>query len=158
MLLLLPLHIMAMLALGLLIGQQGWRRVVTAAYATAVAAGLMAIALAYVPRFASECLLTATVLAGLMLALARPCPGWGGVALAATIGTSLAVDSPPETISLREANLTLAGIWVGACVAVWLVAALSVRCQRTWQRLGIRVAGSWIAASAILVLALRLVR
>ena len=29
---------------------------------------------------------------------------------------------------------------------------------RPWQRIGVRIVGSWIAASAILVLALRLAR
>jgi hypothetical protein len=29
---------------------------------------------------------------------------------------------------------------------------------RAWQQIGVRILGSWIAASAILVLALRLVR
>jgi hypothetical protein len=32
------------------------------------------------------------------------------------------------------------------------------RLRRHWQRIGIRIAGSWIAASAILVLALRFLR
>lgn len=39
-----------------------------------------------------------------------------------------------------------------------LVIAIATQATRPWQRIGIRIAGSWIAASAILVLALRLVR
>jgi urease accessory protein len=39
-----------------------------------------------------------------------------------------------------------------------VAAALTAYCRRDWQRIAVRVAGSWIAASAILVLALRLAR
>jgi hypothetical protein len=38
------------------------------------------------------------------------------------------------------------------------VSDLTARSRRDWQRIGVRIAGSWIAASAILVLALRLAR
>ena len=156
--LLLPMHLMAMLALGLLIGQQGWSRPVAGVYVAAVLIGLGAIALAYVPRFAEEGLLAATAVAGLLLAGARPWPASAGMALAAAIGLSLALDSPPEAISLREANITLTGTAAGASIALWAVAEVSARLVRPWQRLGARIIGSWIAASAILVLALRLVR
>ena len=39
-----------------------------------------------------------------------------------------------------------------------LVAAIAMHATRPWQRIGVRIVGSWIAASAILVLALRLAR
>jgi urease accessory protein len=156
--LLLPLHLMAMLSLGLLIGQQGWGRAVTAAYAAVVLIGLGAIALAYVPAFAEEGLLAATAVAGLLLALARPWPASLGGMLAMATGMSLALDSPPEALSLREANIALAVTAAGASTAVWSVAELSARLRQRWQRLGARILGSWMAASAILVLALRLLR
>jgi urease accessory protein len=128
-----------------------------AAYVAAVLIGLGAIALAYVPRFAQESLLAATAVTGLMLALARPWPVAGGMALAAASGLALALDSPPEAITLHEANLALAGTAAAAAAALWALAWLSARLHRHWQRTGARILGSWIAASAILVLALRLV-
>jgi hypothetical protein len=54
--------------------------------------------------------------------------------------------------------LELAGTAAGFTLALWAVAAFSVRLHRDWQRLGARILGSWIAASAVLVLALRLLR
>ena len=39
-----------------------------------------------------------------------------------------------------------------------LVIFISMHSKRSWQRIGVRIVGSWIAASAILVLALRLAR
>jgi urease accessory protein len=156
--LLLPTHLIAVLALGLLIGQQGWSRAVIVVYAAAVLTGLGAIALAYVPTFAQEGLLAASAMAGLMLALGRPLPDSIGAGLAAAIGLTLALDSPPEALSLRDANIALAGTAIGLIVALWAVAQISARLHQPWQRIGARIAGSWIAASAILVLALRLVR
>lgn len=156
--LLLPLHVMAVLSLGLLIGQQGWSRAVPAAYAAAVLVGLGAIALAAAPDFAEESLLVATALAGLLLALARSWPAGVGMALGVVVGLLLALDSPPQALALREANLELAGTAAGFTLALWAVAAFSVRLHRDWQRLGARILGSWIAASAVLVLALRLLR
>jgi hypothetical protein len=47
---------------------------------------------------------------------------------------------------------------VAAFVTLALVAFLASHAARPWQQIGVRVIGSWIAASAILVLALRLAR
>jgi urease accessory protein len=156
--LLVPAHVMALLALALLIGQQSWSRAVPAITVLAVLSGLGAIALAYVPTRADEGLLAATAIAGLLIALARPMPQAVGMALAAAIGFPLALGSPPEAISLRDANLALLGTAIGAPAALLASAWMASRVTRAWQRIGVRIAGSWIAASAILVLALRLVR
>jgi hypothetical protein len=37
-----------------------------------------------------------------------------------------------------------------------VVAAIAAHANADWQRLGLRIVGSWIAASAILVLAVQL--
>jgi hydrogenase/urease accessory protein HupE len=155
---LVPTHLMAMLALGLLIGQQRWGRAAIVAYAAGLLIGLGAIALAYVPTRAEESLLAATVIAGLALALARPWPTWAGTALAAGTGVSLALDSPPETLSLTKANLQLATTAIGTTAMVWAVALLGRWLSRPLPHLATRIVGSWTAASAVLVLALRVFR
>jgi urease accessory protein len=154
--LLVPTHTMAVLALALLIGQQSWDRTIPIVYVIALAAGLGAIALAYVPILAQEALLAASATAGLLLALARPLPPIVGWCLAGAIGAALALDSPPEAISLTEANLTLLGTAFGAAFVLLILVQGTSRLRHHWQRIGARIAGSWIAASAILVLALRL--
>jgi hypothetical protein len=153
-----PAHIMAVLALGTLIGRQGLQRSAIGAYAVAVLAGLAEIALAYVPTVAQESVLAATAVTGLLLALARPLPEWIVALLAAAVGYSLALNSPPEALSLAQANMQLAVTAVVAIAAVWLIASVANRLTRDWQQLGARILGSWIAASAILVLALMLFR
>jgi urease accessory protein len=71
------------------------------------------------------------------------------------VGLALGLDSPPDAILLREAIFSLLGTW---CAGVTLlVAALAVarRLARPWNGVALRVAGSWLAATAILALALR---
>jgi len=48
-------------------------------------------------------------------------------------------------------------MWSRVC-ARRVVTSIATGADRPWQRIGLRVVGSWIAASAILVLALRLMR
>ena len=79
--------------------------------------------------------------------------------VAATIafaaGAALGLDSPPETIFLGEAAVMLIGAACGAVAALALVTLCAAALGRPWQGMALRVAGSWIAAIAALVLALR---
>lgn len=151
-----PSHLMALVALGLLLGGQGWGVSALAAYIVAVLAGLGAIALAYVPAYAELVLLALAAVTGLLVALARPMPWTIGILLAAATGLALALDSPPEGISLADANLALLGTALSAMISLAILVWLVRHLRRDWQRIGARIVGSWIAASAILVLALRL--
>ena len=74
------------------------------------------------------------------------------------IGAALALDSPPETTSIEEANLMLIGTGIGALSALGAAVGAALHLTRPWQHLGVRIIGSWIAASAILVLALTFTR
>ncbi len=156
--LIVPAHVLSIAALALLIGQQTWGRNVPMVYAVAVLAGLGAIAMAYVPKFNEEVLLSLAAITGLLVALARPLPEGFGSLLAAALGLSLALDSPPEVLALLQANLTLLGTAVGAVLLLLALLQGTARLRHHWQRIGARILGSWIAAIAILVLALRLVR
>jgi len=156
--LIVPAHVLAIGALALLIGQQTWGRTAPMVYAVAVLAGLGAIAMAYVPKFNEEVLIALATITGLLVALARPLPEGFGSLLAAALGLSLALDSPPEVLALLQANLTLLGTAVGAVLLLLVLLQGTARLRHHWQRIGARILGSWIAAIAILVLALRLVR
>ena len=120
--------------------------------------GLGAIAMAYVPARAEQCLLASAASAGALVALARPLPRAMGWLVAAASGLALALDSPPEAIALQDANLTLLGTAISAIVVLVFLLLMISRLHRAWQGIGTRIVGSWIAASAILVLALRFVR
>jgi urease accessory protein len=152
-------HVVGILALGLLIGgQERWGWPPPTAYVVALLAGLAAMTTGIVPRFANEAVLGIAVIAGLLVALARPLPRLLGLLLAVVLGVAIALDSPPEVLSVSEANLMLLGTAIGAAVFLMAVSQAARQAQPRWAQVGIRILGSWIAAAAILALALRLVR
>ncbi len=73
-------------------------------------------------------------------------------------GVALSLNAPPQAITLRGALASQAGTILAALVLLAAVTFIAARAREPWQRIGVRVVGSWIAASAILVLALRLTR
>ena len=153
-----PAHVLVLLAIGLLIGQQHGRLVPLAAFFAGLAAGLAALALAVATTSAANVVLAAATLFALLVALAYPMPPLVSVPLVAIAGIALGLDSPPEAISIAAAIAMLIGTGIGASLAVAVIAAGTSWFTRPWQQIGVRILGSWIAASAILVLALRFVR
>jgi hydrogenase/urease accessory protein HupE len=156
--LLVPSHALALLALGLLIGRQNRRIACSVVFAIALAGGLVALAQAFTPTQAGSVVLATGALNGLLLALAFPIPTPVCMLLVAIAGAALGLDSPPHVISLTTATLMLVGTEIGACMVLAVVTACAARLTREWERIGVRIVGSWIAASSILVLALRYAR
>jgi len=153
-----PAHVLALLAIGLLIGQQRQPLLLLAAFAVGLAAGLGALASAFATTSAANVLLAATIVSALLVALAYPVPAFLSVPLLAIASIALGLDSPPEAISIAVAIAMLIGTGIGAGLVVAVVAAGVSRLVGPWQQIGVRILGSWTAASAILVLALRFVR
>ena len=160
----LPAHLLALLALGLLIGQQtaGTRHVSLAAFVVGAAVGLTAIAFGVGQTPAADVLLATAFASGAAAAIGRQLPALACTLLAAIAGGALALDSPPEAISIAVATATLVGTGLGASLTLAIIAT-GVDCltrgrEWNWARLGARILSSWIAASAILVLAVRFVR
>lgn len=155
-----PTHALALFGLGLLVGQQPkgkrWSSVWLFMFALAVA--LLALALAVGETPANDVLLGAVALAGVLAAAALRLPLVVLGPIALVIGAAIGLDSPPEVISLEEAVAMLIGTGLGASIALMLVIAGASRLEREWQRIGVRVLGSWTAASALLAIAVRLTR
>jgi urease accessory protein len=149
-----PAHGLTLLALALLLARQPQRVVVFLIFALALAAGFVAIALAVETTPARTMLLAVAAALGVMVAAAWT-PKLLAWPLAAIAGAALALDSPPQAVTIAEAYATLAGAAVGACAMLVVVAAIAGHANADWQRLGVRIVGSWIAASAILVLAVQ---
>jgi urease accessory protein len=147
-----PAHALTLLALALVLGQQDRRGVSFFSFAIGLAGGLVAIALAVGEVPARTVLLADAAALGVMVAAAwAPKPlAW---LLAAIAGTALALDSPPQAVTIAEGHVTLVGTGVGACAMLLVAVAVVGQAKSDWQRLGVRILGSWIAASAILVLA-----
>ena len=102
--------------------------------------------------------MAAGTLAGLFAAYGRPLPLAVTGPLAAATATAILFDSVPAVISARETVLSLAGTALAAIVLLAVAAAIAASRRLDWQTIGIRIAGSWVAATALMVLALRLTR
>jgi urease accessory protein len=150
-----PVHALSLLALGLLLGRhRAWWQFLLV-FAAALAGGLIAIALAIGATPAADILLTNAALAGLLVASQSVLPKFVGWLMAAMTGVAIGLDSPPTATSIAAGNATLVGSGLGSCVVLAIAAAAALLVRYDWQRIALRIVGSWIAASAILVLALR---
>ena len=153
--LLVPEHGLSLVALGLVLGRQepATRHSAMLIYTAALACGLLAAALAIGEALAADILLVTTGIMGLLIAAAWM-PPFLGLPLGAIAGLTLALDSRPEAATAAEVVLMLIG---SAAVALAIVAEGSVFLKGDTRFIVARVAGSWIAAIAILVLSLRVV-
>ena len=158
--LLVPAHLLALTALGLFLGQQVPRTRVglTGVFAAAQIAGVIAIVSAASPMYQDLVVLIAAAALGMLVALAHPITPLVSLPLVASVGIALMLDSVPQEFSMHATFLALVGTLIGAFVIVTFVAEIARAAGRAWQRIAVRIVGSWIAASAILVLALRLAR
>jgi urease accessory protein len=155
-----PTHGLALLGLGLLIGQQpaGKRALPQLLFGAALAAGLLALALAVGETPAGTVLLGGVAITGVLVAAAFRLPLLVLGPLAAAMGAAIGLDSPPDVLSLHEAIGMLIGTGIGAVIALGLVVEGAARMACDWQRIGVRVLGSWTAASALLAIAVRFAR
>lgn len=144
-----PAHLLSLLALGLWIGRHdrnALRRSIVA-FATALIAGLFAGSLGTLPPVVP---LAFALVLGCLVAGASQWPAtlaaMMSVATAATIGFDSGSDDWVPGL----------GIWVGAMLIVLNIVNLAVRFDAAWLRIAIRIAGAWIAAIALILLALSL--
>ncbi|SDR64295.1 Hydrogenase/urease accessory protein HupE [Rhizobiales bacterium GAS113] len=101
----------------------------------------------------SEILPAAACLAlGLLVALDVPLPIWCSVGIAALVAATLGYSNgsglPPD----EGGTLTLLGIAAAVFVGFALVVALALSLRSRIARIAMRISGSWIAASGLLLL------
>jgi hydrogenase/urease accessory protein HupE len=148
-------HALAIIATGLLIAQQAQRWLLRTAFVFGFAVGSVAIATAYVPTLADVMLLVLALVAGALVALGKPLPPLLSGLLAVAVGGAIALDSPPDAITVREAIETQLGTFCSATVFLYAMSEAASRLKQHWQHIGVRIVGSWIAASAVLALTLQ---
>src|SRR5262245_58765564 len=150
-------HVVALIGVGLIAGRDFWRAgaVIIGAFALGLAAGLSAIAWGVGETPAGDVLLASTTLCGLIAATGVTAPVSVAMPVALVSGAALGLDSPPQSILLGEAVATLIGTGCGGTGALAMIAFAASAVARWHQGIVLRVAGAWVAAIAILGLALR---
>jgi len=150
-----PEDILPALALALLAGMRGanaGRLTLFALPAAWFAGGLVGLAL---PTTSMTAALTATtvsflVLGSLVAADARLRLKWiGGLAVA--FGLVHGYFNGSAMAEARLGGLALVGIVLALCVTTTLAAALVVALRARWALIAVRVAGSWLAATGLLL-------
>jgi hydrogenase/urease accessory protein HupE len=152
-----PSHLLGLIALGLLTGQQGPDRVQWAlpVFLIPLALALVFTGLGGVAGAESALLLWA-LLCGALVALKPLLPPWVLWGCLVGEGVLVGLDSVPMGLEGKDRWALLFGIFLGAGLLLLYLALIVQRLNRPWQQVGVRVLGSWIIASSLLVLTLSL--
>lgn len=155
-----PSHLLGVLTLGFLVAQQGVQRVQPAVlvYFVTLAAGLAATLTGAEPAV-EMALLAIAMLLGVLVAAAVTLPLAVVLVVAGALGALLGLDSAQPQLQGAGRLGALLGTAIGASLLMLYALVFGEWfSKRAWQRIGLRVAGSWAAASALLVLTLALSR
>jgi len=154
-----PAHLVALLALGLVVGQGGLAaaRAPLVTLLMALVAGLAAHRWAGDPD-TDRLLLGLAALLGLGAAAAWRAPVALLAATAAVAGLSVGLASGPTGLDGSARWASLAGTLGAALLLPTYVAAMVTLIKPAWLHVAVRVIGSWLAAAALLVLALSIAR
>jgi hydrogenase/urease accessory protein HupE len=153
---LVPAHLLLLVAVGLFLGRQGAKAIQPAlgVFVFSTVAGLTAAWFSIASENEAFILALSAVI-GLVIAIApKVALFWCGV-IALLAGFLLGIDSAQEALSGKDKLVTLLGSGVAIYLLVLYLMALADHFnEKAWQKIGIRIVGSWVAASSLLVLAL----
>ena len=150
-----PTYLLAFISLGLLIGQHApiSGQFALPTFALALIAALAAPPIMPAP-FPQPVVLGLVLVAGLLVAISLDIGAYVPSLFGAVFGGLIGINSKLDAILEGLSWQFLAGSALGACIAVVLLGGLIAALDQPWQRIGVRVLGSWTAASAFLVIAL----
>ena len=151
-----PAHALLLLATALMLGQQSRKaaRISLVLLLLGFASGLAisgAGALGGVPE---RVLLAGALVMGGAVILGRHWPVSALVPAVAAAGFAIGLDSAPEPSNDQEISLAFSGLACGFIGVATIITGLTIGLSKDWQRIGVRIAGSWIVAISMLVLAL----
>lgn len=157
---LVPAHLVVLVGLGLWLGQQTMPRIEPAliAFSLMLVAGLGLSSFVTLGDGQIWLLLACALAVGLLVAAAWSLPRAATAAVAGLIALLVGLDSAADASGLQARLLVLAGVAVGVHLLLLNLVALTSYARKPWLRIGVRVVGSWSAASALMVLALTLKR
>jgi hydrogenase/urease accessory protein HupE len=152
--------LLALLGIGVLLGQAGLQQAITSlkAFALAAALGLLLGVFGVSHPVQEPLLLLIAVTASSLAAIAPPRLEIPRILLAGLGGLLIGIVSAPDPGPLRATLVTVAGSYVGAN-ALLLYASGGViwireHLKQPWVHIGLRVVSAWIAAISCLMVAL----
>ena len=154
-----PSHILVIVGLGLLAGR---RRPFSLKAPMIVFIALSATALVLataggIKSIQPAVLLAIALCAGSLLALDKNPPTLPLAALFAAAALAMGLDSAAEAGSRASIAKTLLGNWISLVVLTYDIALyVSLGGEKKWLKVALRIAGSWIIAISLLVLAFSL--
>jgi urease accessory protein len=156
-----PAHVLILLGLGVWLGQHVplRLRMPLLAFASFSAIGLALTTTGWIPSVHPAVLACIALGAGAVVALGKDLPPLVRGAFFAAGALAVGLDSGPETGSVAAVIAMLLGTWISLIVCLMNVAyysSLAAEQKRKWLHIGLRVAGSWIVAISLLVLAFAL--
>lgn len=159
--LLTPAHVLILLALGLCLGQHPplRLRMPLSVFASCSAIGLALTATRWFPGVHPAALAGIALGAGALAACEKELPSSARGALFGVGALAIGSDSGVETGGAAVIVKTLLGTWLGLLIYLMNLAyyaSLAAEQKKKWLRIGLRVAGSWIVAISLLVLAFAL--
>jgi hydrogenase/urease accessory protein HupE len=151
-----PSHVLILLGLGLLLGQQSPPRLRASilVFAPVSGAALLLTTSGLIAGVYQPLLLGVALCAAILVALERPLTPGVRNGLLAAAAVLIGLDSGVEKGSVATVIKTLLGTELSLVVVLFDLAFYVSQCTgRKWQRIGIRVVGSWIIAITLMVLA-----
>lgn len=153
-----PAHLLLVAAAGLFLGKHGSRVVPPSflLFCLFTFSGLVAT-IFYTGGIGERYLLGVAAVIGLLIAANLRIPFLLCLIVAALIGFLLGLDSTQAVLVGKAKFFSLLGSGLGLCfLFLYPLSFADYFGDRSWQKIGVRIVGSWVAASAILVLALSL--
>jgi urease accessory protein len=153
---LVPSQLLLLLAVNLAVGGSGRASAHLGSIAATIglAAGLVLGSLLRVEAISSTILLIAALAFAIPVIFAATLAPTIALMFSFSAGALVGVDSTPESGPSGAVVMAATGTFVGGALLTIVVLALSLSVSRDWQRIGIRVLGSWIATASILVASL----
>ena len=156
-----PSHLLILLGLGLLAGQRAPLNLKTPmmTFLPLAAIALLLTMTGAVKTVYPPVLIAIALIAGILVAMeARP-PRLAYIALFAAAAVAIGLDSAVESGDTVAMLKRLFGTWVSLGLMVFNLAYyVSLLAKQKWQKIGVRVVGSWLIAISFLVLAFLLRR
>ncbi|MEY8876512.1 MAG: HupE/UreJ family protein [Leptothrix sp. (in: b-proteobacteria)] len=157
-----PAHLLSLLALALLAGQQTHRKLAHEMIGLAVGllVGVLGAGWTGDPD-TDRVLWLAAVVTGLLVALGRELPAWLRLGVGGLIGCAVGLASADVSLRGSARISALIGAMLGALILVGELSVLVEAALKRWHhpalRIGVRVLASWLTACALLmgVLALK---